>query len=178
LDITKRPAEIEHIKYPMAGMTSEEVTVGVYNLKTSKTIWLKTGEPKDQYLTGVTWSPDEKYIYISVLNREQNHLKLNKYSVRTGEQIKVLIEETNEKYVEPMTGMIFFEDDPDMFIWTTRNDGWNHLYLYDAQGSKIKQLTKGNWEVVDFDGLSTKGYNIFFTATEQSPIERHYIKLI
>ena len=177
LNITKRPAEIEHIKYPMAGMTSEEVTVGVYNLKTGNIIWLKTGEPKDQYLPGVTWSPDENYIYIIVLNREQNHLKLTKYNAKSGELIKVLIEETSDKYVEPMTGLIFFEDDPDMFIWTTRNDGWNHLYLYDAQGSKIKQLTKGNWEVIDFDGLSTKGYNIFFTATEQSPIERHYYKI-
>ena len=76
-----------------------------------------------------------------------------------------------------MHGLIFFEDDPDMFIWTTRKDGWNHLYLYDAQGAKIKQLTKGEWEVTDFDGLSTVGYNIFFTATEQSPIERHYYKI-
>ena len=177
LNISKRPAEIKYIKYPMAGMTSEEVTVGVYNLKSGKTIWLNTGEPKDQYLPGVTWSPDEKYIYINVLNREQNHLKLTKYNANTGEMIIVLIEETSDKYVEPMTGLIFFEDEPDMFIWTTRIDGWNHLYLYDAQGSKIKQLTKGNWEVIDFDGLSKEGYNIFFTATEQSPIDRHYYKI-
>jgi dipeptidyl-peptidase-4 len=177
LDISKKPAEIKYIKYPMAGMTSEEATVGIYNLKTGETVWLKTGEPKDQYLTGITWSPDEKYIFISVLNREQNHLKLTKYSVKSGKQLKVLIEEKNEKYIEPMTGLIFFEDDPDMFIWTTRNDGWNHMYLYDAQGAKIKQLTNGDWEVTDFDGLSKKGYNIFFTATEQSPIERHYYKI-
>ena len=177
LDISKRPAEVNYIKYPMAGMPSEEVSVGVYNLKSGKTIWLKTGEPKDQYLPGVTWSPDEKYIYINVLNREQNHLKLIKYNAQSGEMIKVLIEETNNKYVEPMSGLIFFEDDPDIFIWTTRNDGWNHLYLYDAQGSKIKQLTQGNWEVTEFDGLSTQGFNIYFTATEQSPIERHYYKI-
>ena len=177
LNISKRPAEIVYIKYPMAGMMSEEVSVGVYNLISGKTIWLGTGEPKDQYLSNVTWSPDEKYIYINVLNREQNQLKLTKYNAQTGEMMKVVIEEANDKYVEPMTGLIFFEDDPDMFIWTSRNDGWNHMYLYDAQGSKIKQLTQGNWEVTEYDGLSTKGYNIFFTATEQSPIERHYYKI-
>jgi dipeptidyl-peptidase-4 len=177
LDILKKPVGVKYLKYPMAGMTSEEVTVGVYNLKTGETTWLDTGKPKDQYLTGVTWSPDEKYIFISVLNRDQNHVKLNKYNAKTGEVLKVLIEEKNEKYIEPMTGLIFFEDDPDMFIWTTRRDGWNHMYLYDAQGAKIKQLTKGEWEVTEFDGLSTKGFNIFFTATEQSPIERHYYKI-
>jgi dipeptidyl-peptidase-4 len=177
LDISKKPAQIKNVKYPMAGMTSEEVTVGIYNLKTDRTVWLETGEPKDQYLVGISWSPDDKYIFISVLNRDQNHLRLTKYSVKSSEPVKVLIEEKNEKYVEPMTGLIFFEDDPDMFIWTTRNNGWNHMYLYDAQGAKIKQLTNGHWEVTDFDGLSIKGYNIFFTATEQGPIERHYYKI-
>lgn len=177
LDISKKPAVIENTKYPMAGMASEEVTLGVYDLKKEKTIWLKTGEPKDHYLTGVTWSPDEKYIYIAELNRNQKYMKLAKYNPRNGEMIKILFEETSDKYVEPMHGLIFFEDDPDMFIWTTRKDGWNHLYLYDAQGAKIVQLTKGNWEVTDFDGLSTVGYNIFFTATEQSPIEKHYYKI-
>ncbi|MCH6575929.1 MAG: DPP IV N-terminal domain-containing protein, partial [Bacteroidetes bacterium] len=177
IDISKKPAVIENIKYPMAGMTSEEVTVGVYDLKTNKTVWLKTGEPKDHYLPGVTWSPDEKYIYIAELNRDQSHMNLTKYNARNGEMIKILFEESSDKYVEPMSGLIFFEDDPDMFIWTTRKDGWKHLYLYDAQGAKIKQLTNGEWEVTDFDGLSTVGYNIFFTATEQSPIERHYYKV-
>jgi dipeptidyl-peptidase-4 len=177
IDVSKKPAVTESIKYPMAGMTSEEVTLGVYDLKKEKTIWLKTSEPKDHYLTGVTWSPDEKYIYIAELNRDQNYMKLKKYNARNGEMIKILFEETSEKYVEPMHGLIFFEDDPDMFIWTSRKDGWKHLYLYDAQGAKIKQLTKGDWEVTDFDGLSKVGYNIFFTATEQSPLERHYYKI-
>jgi dipeptidyl-peptidase-4 len=177
LDISKKPASIESTKYPMAGMASEEVTLGVYDLKGEKTIWLKTGEPKDHYLASVTWSPDEKYIYIVELNRDQKYMKLVKYNAKNGEMIKILFEETSDKYVEPMHGLIFFEDDPDMFIWTTRKDGWNHLYLYDTQGAKIVQLTKGDWEVTDFDGLSTVGYNIFFTATEQGPLERHYYKI-
>jgi dipeptidyl-peptidase-4 len=177
LDISVRPAAVNNIKYPMAGMKSEEVTAGVYDINSKNTIWLKTGEPKDHYIPGITWSPDEKYIYISELNREQDTLKLTKYDASTGEMIKVLFEETNEKYVEPMNGLIFFEDEPDMFIHTTRNDGWNHLFLYDAQGAKIKQLTNGEWEVTDFDGIGTVGYNIFFTATEQGPLDRHYYKI-
>ncbi len=177
LDIETRPATVKYIKYPMAGMTSEKVSVGVYNLKTKKTIWLNTGEPKDKYLPGVTWSPDERFIYIAVLNRDTDHLRLTKYNARTGELIKVILEETNDKYVEPMNGPFFYENEPDIFIWLTRNDGWNHLYLYDAQGNMIKKLTEGEWEVTGFDGFSGYGLNIFFTATEQSPVERHYYKL-
>ena len=177
LDIEEKPAVVNYIKYPMAGMASEEVTIGVYNLSTKKITWLKTGEPKDHYLTGVTWSPNEKYIYVNELNRDQNVMKLSRYNSATGDLEKVLIEETSDKYVEPMHGPIFFEGDPSMFIWMTRTDGWNHLYLYDAQGAKIVQLTKGNWEVTDYDGLSLVGFNIFFTATEQGPLNRDYYKI-
>ena len=177
LDISKRPAIVNYIKYPMAGMTSEEVTIGVYNLRTKKITWLKTGEPKDHYLPGVTWSPDEKYIYVNELNRDQNDMKLSRYNATTGELTNVLFEETSDKYVEPMHGPIFFEGDPSMFIWISRVKGWNHLFLYDAQGAKIVELTKGDWEVTEYDGLSLVGYNIFFTATKQSPIERQYYKV-
>jgi dipeptidyl-peptidase-4 len=82
LDLTKQPASAEMIKYPMAGGKSHEVTVGVYDIKTAKTIFLKTGEPKDQYLINPCWTPDEKHIYITVLNRAQNLLKLNSYNAQ------------------------------------------------------------------------------------------------
>jgi dipeptidyl-peptidase-4 len=157
----------------MAGMTSHQVTVGVYNLKTGKTIFLNTGEPKDQYLSGVTWSPDEKCIYINQLNRDQNHLKVTKYNSGTGKFIELLIEEKNEKYIEPMHGLNFFENDPDIFIRHSRNEGWNHLYLYDSAGNKIKKLTNGDWEVTSFDGFDDEGFYIYFTSTKENPLERH-----
>jgi dipeptidyl-peptidase-4 len=69
VDITTRIAEVENIKYPMAGMTSHKVTLGVYNLETGKTVFMKTGEPFDQYLTSVTWDPKGEHIYIGLLNR-------------------------------------------------------------------------------------------------------------
>ncbi len=177
VDITKKPAELINIKYPMAGMKSHNVKVGVYDLNTGKTVWLKTGEPKDQYLPNVTWSPDERFIFINILNREQNHLKLTKFDSRTGELVNTLIEEMNDKYVEPDQGPIFFKNDPSMFIWKSRNEGWNQLYLYDASGTRILKLTKGEWELTDFDGFDNSGTNIYFTSTQESPLERHYYKL-
>ena len=86
VNITTRCATAEPHKYPMAGMKSHEVTVGVYQLATGKTIWLKTGLPKEKYLTNIAWSPDEKSIYIAELNREQNEMHLVRYSAETGEK--------------------------------------------------------------------------------------------
>jgi dipeptidyl-peptidase-4 len=177
LDISTRPATVKYIKYPMAGMISEEVTVGIYDIQNNKITWLETGDPKDKYLPGVTWSPDSKYIFINELNRDQNHLKFSKYDARTGKLVKVLFEEFNEKYVEPEHGPIFFENETEIFIWQSRNEGWNHLSLYDAAGNRIKKLTDGEWEVTQFNGFDKLGINIFYTSTQESPLERQFYKL-
>jgi dipeptidyl-peptidase-4 len=173
IDWTTRPATNNAIKYPMAGDKSHEVTVGVYNVASGKTVFLKTGEPKEQYLTNIAWSPDEQSIYIAVLNREQNHLKLNKYSVATGLLDKTLFEEKSEEYVHPMEPMVFLPNGK-QFIWQSERDGFNHLYLYNLDGSLAKQLTKGNWLVTDFAGFDAKGTKAFYTATTESGITRNF----
>lgn len=173
VNINTRIASVENIKYPMAGMASHHVTVGVYNPSTGTVVFLKTGEPVEQYLTNISWSPDEKYIFIAVLNRDQDHLCLNQYNATTGEFVKTLFEETDKEYVEPLHGLTFLKSAPSHFIWQSRRDGWNHLYLYDTEGNLISQLTKGNWEVTEFLGLDEKEMNAFFMSTQVSPLERH-----
>ena len=177
VDINSRPAKVKNTRYPMAGMTSEEVRVLVYNLKTKKSITLKTGQPREQYLTNVTWSPDDKYIYIAVLNREQNHMWLRKYDAQTGEFVKTLFEETNDKYVEPLEGLYFLNGSTDRFVWMSRRDGWNHAYLYDTEGNMIKQLTKGDWLITKYMGFNSDNTVMYFMSTKESPIQRHFYSL-
>jgi len=170
---SERPAKADLIKYPMAGDKSHHVTIGVYNTATQNIIWLKTGEPAEQYLTNVAWSPEDKYIYIAVVNREQNHMWLNQYDATTGDFIKTLFEQTDEKYVEPLVPMQFLKFNPSQFIWQSNRDGWNHLYLYDTNGKLLKQLTNGNWEVLEVKGFDAKGENLFFVSTAISPINKN-----
>ena len=174
---TERPARVELIKYPMAGDKSHHVTVGVFDAVTTKTVWLKTGEPAEQYLTNIAWSPDDKFIFIAVVNREQNHMWLNKYDASTGNFIKTLFEQTDEKYVEPLVPMLFIKNNPSQFIWQSNRDGWNHLYLYDTSGNLIKQLTKGNWEVLDVKGFDSRGENLFYVSTALSPVNKNLSSL-
>lgn len=177
MEIGDRPATARMMKYPMAGDSSHYVTVGVYNTKTKSIVYLKTGTPKEQYLTNVAWSPDEKSIYIAVLNRDQNHLKFNRYNATTGEFEKTLFEEKDEKYVQPTHTMEFVPNNPNQFIWFSERDGFDHLYLYDTEGKLIKQLTKGNWVVTSTNGFDTKGENLFFTSTIESGVTRHLCKV-
>lgn len=177
VDYMAREATLNNVKYPMAGMVSHEVTLGIYNLATKNTVFLKTGEPADHYLTNICWSPDEKNIYIAELNREQNDMKLNCYDASSGEFVKTVLEETNPKYVEPMNPIVFSKADPTKFYMQTKRDGWNHVYLYDINGKLIRQVTTGNWEVTGVLGFDAKEQNMFFEATKESPLERNLYKV-
>ncbi|MBP6977354.1 MAG: S9 family peptidase [Lentimicrobiaceae bacterium] len=173
VSITSRPAEVKNIKYPMAGMTSHQVTVGVFDPATGETVFLKTGEPKDQYLTCVTWSPDERSIYIAVLNRDQNHLKMNQYDARTGAFVQTLFEETDKEYVEPEHPLYFLNSMPDRFIWFSERDGYNHLYLYSTDGILIRQITSGKWDVSELLGTDPADELVFYLSNEEGPIQQH-----
>ncbi|MEJ2593727.1 MAG: DPP IV N-terminal domain-containing protein [bacterium] len=176
VDITKRVAEVENTKYPMAGMTSEEVTLGIYDIDKGVTLYMKTGEPRDQYLTSITWSPDSRAVYIALLNRDQNHLTVNCYDISTGELIRTLFEEKHEKYVEPENPLYFNPNNPDEFIWISERDGFDHLYLYNTDGKLIKQLTWGNWVISRFYGFFGKDM-IYFSGTKESPLEKQIYAL-
>lgn len=176
IDWTSYPAKNKNIKYPMAGNKSHYVSVGVYNVTSNQNIFLKIDGPKDQYLTNIAWSNDEKIIYVVVLNREQNHFKVNAYNPITGDFISTLFEEKDEKYTEPLHPIQFLTSGK-QFIWQSRRDGYNHIYLYDAAGKLIAQLTKGNWEVKNVIGFDEKNENLFFEANEQSPINQDVYKV-
>lgn len=165
-----REAEPMPIKYPMAGMQSHWVTVGVYEPATEKLIYLNTCRDttvheREMYLTNIAWSPDEKYVYIAKVNREQNHMWLEQYDAATGAFMKVLFEETNPRYVEPCEPMIFTPKG-DQFLWFSMRDGYKHLYLYNADGSLVKQVTKGEYEVEEFIQFDKKGEHIFVYANK------------
>ena len=129
VNTSTRIATLEPDKYPMAGMTSHKVTVGVYDVKTEKVIYLQAGDPTDRYFTNVSWSPDEQHIYVIELNRDQNHAQLVCYQAATGEKEGVLYEEKNPKYVEPQHPLVFLPWDESKFIYQSQRDGFNHIYL-------------------------------------------------
>ena len=158
-------------KYPMAGQTSHEVTVGVYDVVADKTIYLKAGDPKDRYFTNVAWSPDSKIIYIFELNRDQNDCRLVSYDATTGERIAELYRETDEKYVEPQNPIMFLPWDASKFIMQSQRDGYNHLYLFDAEGNELRQLTKGNWVVLGVVGFNAKDKSVIISSSESNPIQ-------
>jgi dipeptidyl-peptidase 4 len=177
VDYMTRVAEHNPVKYPMAGMTSEHVTVGIYNVLTEKTVFLKTDSDPEHYLTNLAWSPEEKYIYLAELNRGQDHMHLNCYDVTSGEKVRTLFEETHDKYVEPLNPIQFSKVNENEFYLLSRKDGWFHVYKYITGGELVRQITEGEWEVTKLLGFDKKEKYLFVEGTKESPLERHIYRV-
>ena len=168
-----RIAKVEPDKYPMAGETSHKVYVGVYDVNNNSTVYLKTADPTDRYFTNISWSPDEKTIYIFELNRDQNHMQLISYDAASGEKKDLIFEERNEKYVEPQHPLVFLPWDNSKFLFQCRRDGYNHFYIYSLTDKKTTQLTKGKFEVMEFLGFNSADKSIVYTSNEANPIQEN-----
>jgi len=177
VNVEKRVAELENIKYPMAGMASHHVTVGIYNLDNKSTVYLKTGEPYDRFFTNICWTPDNKHLLVAELNREQNHMQLKKYDAHSGEYISTLFEEKDERWTEPQHPALFIPNTNGDFVWQSMKDGFNHLYIYNLEGKLKKQLTFGNWEVTKVLGFDKSAKSIFIESTKEEALERHVYKV-
>lgn len=172
LDISTTPGSLRNVKYPMTGQKSEYGKVGVYNTATNKNIFLDVSGPKDQYLTNLSWSPDESSVYIAVVNRDQNHMWLNEYNAETGKFVKTLFEETHPKYVEPENPMWFLPENPAEFLWLSERGGFMHVYHYNKDGKLLRQITKGDWVVTDILGLSLSGKKLIVAGTDESGLNK------
>ncbi len=173
VDIFPRVASYEPDKYPMAGETSHQVSVGVYDLTTDKTIYLQTASPIDRYFTNIAWSPDGTVIYMFELNRDQNDCRLISYDATTGAKIAELYRETSDKYVEPQQPIVFLPWNPDQFIMQSQRDGFNHLYIYNKEGKLVRQLTQGSWVVLDVLGFNEKQKTVIIAANAANPLQRN-----
>ena len=190
VNTSTRIATLEPDKYPMAGMTSHKVTVGIYNVKTAKTVYLKAGDPTDRYFTNISWSPDEQSVYVIELNRDQSHAQLVRYNAASGEKEGVLYEEEHPKYVEPQHPIVFLPWDDTKFIYWSQRDGFHHLYLMDtktvlspaqqrregydgsvSESLKTTQLTQGEWLVQDIVGFNPDKKEVIIASTEVSPLQ-------
>ena len=175
LDITTRTGSLQEIKYPMAGMDSENVQLGVYDIATGKTAYMKVDEyGYDQYLTNISWRPDGSQVLIQVLDRRQKHMKLNVYDALTGEFVKTILTEDNEKFVEPEDPVAFIKGSNDHFIYRTDNrDGFRNLYLCDFDGN-VQRITCTDADVAY---VANDGKYIWYTSAEVSPVENHLFRI-
>jgi len=167
------PAVAREVRYPFAGARSHQVTIGVFDTQTAKTIYLKTGLPAEQYLTNVSWTPDDKFVLVAVLNRAQNQMWFNQYDATTGAFVKTIFEESSDKWVEPEKPAVFLPGSNEQFLWQSERDGYNHLYLCNLNGKSTRQISKGAMPVTAFYGFDAKGEHCYYQVADESGMNRY-----
>ncbi len=156
-------------KYPKAGEKNSVVSILVYDINSGKTTTIDIGNETDQYIPRIKWTKDSNILALEKMNRLQNKLELLLANATTGE-IKTILTETSEQYIEINNNLTFLNNK--QFIWMSDVSGYNHLYVYDLTGKLIRQITSGNWEVVDFKGIDKKTNVLYYTSTESAPYNR------
>ena len=175
LDITTRTGSLKEIKYPMAGMDSENVGLGVYDMTSDKTVYIKADDfGYDQYLTNISWTPQGDQILVQVLDRSQKRTRLNVYDAETGDFVKTLLTEDDEQYTEPLDPVWFVKGHDNLFIYRTANrDGYRNLYLCDLNGG-IMRLTATD---ADIAYVANDGKDVYYTSAEVSPVQNHLFRI-
>jgi len=175
LDIANRTGELRLIKYPMNGMDSEIVSLGIYDFNSGRTAWLQvTDFTPERFITNVSWSPDNKYIYAQILDRSQHHSRLNQYRASDGSFVRTILTEDNEAWVEPLDPIHFLKGRTDLFLYRIdTRDGYKNLYLADTLGS-VRRLTAVN---ADVQYLDNDGTHVYYTSAEVSPVENHLFRI-
>ena len=168
-----RVATYEPDSYPMAGMKSHKVTVGIYTFSTGKTVWLDFGDVTDRYFTNICWSPDSKEIYLFEVNRDQTDTSLDVYDSATGKKLRTLYTEHDDKYTEPQNPVMFLPWDSKKFLMFSQKSGYMHLYLMTTEGKMLKQLTDGNFVIQEVLGFCEKTKSVIIATNEIHPLQRN-----
>jgi dipeptidyl-peptidase-4 len=183
-ELQNKPASARYIHYPLAGTENHKVNIGLFNFKNKKTFYLQTnnseafskkeGNENEQYLTNISFSQDDKYISVAILNRAQNNVKWQLYDTKTGKFIRTIFEEKNEKYTEPLNPLLFLDNN--IFIFQSQKSGYNSIYLQQINGENEIQLTS-NLIVTEIKGLNKNNTKIFFEAIEPNTIDKHVFEI-
>jgi dipeptidyl-peptidase-4 len=174
LDIKTRTGELREIKYPMNGMESEEISLGIYDIASGKTVYCNvTDFGYDRYLTNISWSPDDKYVFIQVLDRTQSHCRLNMYRAADGSFVRTILTEDNDRWIEPLDPVWFVKGTYSFIYRTDNRDGYRNLYLCDTLGN-VRRLTAVD---ADVQYIGNNGKSVWYTSAEVSPVENHLFRI-
>jgi len=173
-DITSRTGESRLIRYPMAGMASEHISVCVCDLEGQVLSTLQVSDFDDErYLTNVTWAPDGKYIFVQVVDRDQHHMNLNMYRADDGRFVRTILSESNDAWIEPLDPLYFLKDSYQFLYRTDNRDGYRNLYLCDT----LSHITRITAVDADVAYVANDGRYVYYTSAEVSPVENHLFRV-
>jgi dipeptidyl-peptidase-4 len=157
-------------KYPKAGEDNSKVEIHIYDLATSKDV--KAGyEQGDIYIPRIKWTKEDNALVVFWMNRHQDELKLLLTNAQTG-NVTPIYTEKNKYYIDINDDMQFMKDGKN-YLFTSEMNGYNHIYLYSMDGKTKTQISKGNYEVTNIDGVDEVNKRVFYTMAYPRPMDRN-----
>lgn len=183
--------EITEFRYPKAGEANSEIHVGVIDVSTKETRFFETGTwnaggDSLEYIPRFGWTPPvdgQTHVWMFRENRDQNVLQLLYADPTSGEIRNVLTEraeagmELDDPFGDLETPLLTYLNDGEHFVWLSERDGYRHLHLYENDGTYVRQITSGPWDITDFHGVDEAAGIVYVTATIESPLERHLYRV-
>jgi len=159
-------------KYPKAGEKNSVVSISSYDVASARTTKMDVGPVADQYIPRVMWTQTPNLLSIRRMNRLQNKLEILHGDATTG-KTSVALTDTDKAYVEVTDDDLYYLPGGKQFIFASEKDGYRHLYLHEMSGKEVRQLTKGSWEVSAVARVDEKNGLVYFTSTQEAPMQRH-----
>jgi dipeptidyl-peptidase-4 len=163
------------LRYPKAGTPNPTARIGVVGVNGGATTWMDTGNDPEVLLARMEWAESPTEVVIQRTNRIQNRVDVLLADASTGRS-RTLFTESDAAWVDVHDDFHWL-DDGRHFLWSSERDGWNHLYVYNRDGSVARQLTRGPWEVTRVMGVDERGGWVYFGATEEGPAQRHVYRV-
>jgi dipeptidyl-peptidase-4 len=163
--------KVETWYYPKAGEPNPLATLGIVSAAGGPVRWVDTsGYPRgDHLLVRVGWTPDSRQIVYEVQNRTQTWLDLNLEDLKSG-AARTVFQETSRFWIGADEAAVPTWLEDGSFLWSSARSGWTHLYHYRSDGTLIRQVTDGKWEVRALHGVDERGDWVYFSGTERSHI--------
>lgn len=158
-------------KYPKAGEKNSVVTLHVFDFDSKQTTTMQTSSGEDEYLPRFYWSLNSNLLSAIRLNRHQNQLDIL-FCSPDGTSRKVYTEKDTAAYIPEVNDSYFtFINERNQFLIQSEKNGYNHVYLFNPNGSLVRQVTKGNWEVSEVLGVDPKMQMVYFSASTIKPYQ-------
>ncbi len=164
--------------YPKVGQDNSAVRIGVVDVDSGETRWLDPDVTGEYLVPRIYWTSDPNTLAVVTLDRQQSHLQLFFFDVRSGER-RLVMEERSEAWIDVFDFFVqvlhyfYFPEGVEEFFWISDRDGYNHVYRFAYDGRLLNQVTSGNWVVTRIEGIDPATQTLYYTGTEESPLERH-----
>ncbi|MBT8105152.1 MAG: S9 family peptidase [Woeseiaceae bacterium] len=171
-DVYSQPIPLQ---YPKAGTTNSAVRVGVVDIESAETVWVKlTGDPRQDYVPQMDWADSSEQLIIQYVNRLQNRNEVLIANAADG-SVQHIFTDEDDAWLDVNEDVKWLAGGK-YFTWLSERDGWRHLYIVSRDGEEVRLVTPGEFDIIQVDHIDTANGWVYYTASPDDPVARYLFR--